>query len=179
MYTPWVEVNALVRVVVADWDVLDTAWAHWAIPLDAGRAEVNRAIGFDPSRRAATPGEPAVGVRARRGNLEEGEAERVCEALAGRWRPRLHLHTELRVVSRLDESVEGFRRRCVALSAPVLRRLDPSRRAGEIARLAAAIETRELRGSELDVLRWRVGVGWYPSGIEPAGWAEDPMMLGS
>jgi hypothetical protein len=177
-YRPWVEVGALVRVAVAGWNVAETAWVHWAMPLADGRADVDRAFAFDLSRRAATPGEPAVGARAGRGDLDLGQASRVCELLAARWAPRLHFHPELRLASRLDESIESFRRRCLALSAPALRKLNPAHRAVEVARLGAAIESREVGAGELQVVRWRVGVGWYPSGVEPAAEQADPMMLG-
>ncbi len=178
-YRPWVEVSALVRVSVAGWDVAETAWVHWAVPVKDGRADLEGTVVFDPGRRAAAPGEPAAELRAGESALDEEEAVRVCEALAERWRPRLHFHNQLRLASRLDEPPDAFRRRCLALLAPVLRNVDSSRRKGEFARLAASIESRELRAGELHVLRWRVGVGWYPSGIEPAAAPEDPMMLGS
>ena len=57
--------------------------------------------------------------------------------------------------------------------------MDAARRKVEVDRLGAAIESRELRAGELQVVRWRVGVGWYPSGIEPVAEPEDPMMRGS
>jgi hypothetical protein len=171
-------VSALVHIAVWAWGVEDTTWVHWAMPVHDGRADVERMIAFDPNRRAATLGEPAVSVRAGRSDLNHDEAARVCEVLAEVWNPRLHYHGGLRLASSLDEPVEVFRRRCLALLAPVLRNLESSRRESESARLISAIESRELSGRELKVLRWRVGVGWYPSGIEPAPAPEDPMMFG-
>jgi len=177
-YQPWVEVSALVRVSVASWGVAETAWVHWAVPVRGGRANLDGAVAFDPGRRAAVPGEPPAEARADWSAFAEGEAVRVCDALAERWTPQLHYHTELRLASSLDEPVEGFRRRCLGVLAPALRSLDPTRRGGEAARLVAAIESRELGSGELQVMRWRVGVGWYPSGIAPAPARREPMMLG-
>jgi hypothetical protein len=177
-YRPWVEVSAFVHIAVSAWGVEDTTWVHWAMPVDDGRVEVERTINFDPNRRAATLGEPAASARVVRSELNHDEAARVCGILAEVWKPRLHYHVGLRLASSLDEPIEVFRRRCLALLAPVLRTLEPSRRESESARLISAIETRELSGRELKVLRWRVGVGWYPLGIEPAPAPEDPMMFG-
>jgi hypothetical protein len=177
-YLPWVEVSALVHLAVSAWGVEDTTWMHWAMPVDDGRPNVERMIGFDPNRRAATPGEPAVSARAGRSDLNPDEVARVCEVLAEVWKPRLHFHAGLRLASGLDEPIEVFRRRCLALLAPVLRNLESPRCKVESARRTSTIESRELGGPELKVLRWRVGVGWYPSGIEPSPAPEDPMMFG-
>jgi hypothetical protein len=176
-YRPWIEVSALARVVVSAWDVKETAWVHWAAPIREGVIDVERVVGFDPGRRAATPCAPGPAVRTEDADVGEEEASRVCKAIADQWRPRLHFHPRLRFASSVDEPSEAFRRRCLALMIPALRNLEASRRAAETAKLLAEIESRDLNGGEVIVLMWRVGVGWYPAGIEPScGWG-NPMML--
>jgi hypothetical protein len=176
-YQPWVEVSVLARFVVPAWDVEETAWVHRAAPIDGGVADVERVVGFDPGRRAATPGAPPSTARAGAADLGEEEALRICRAIADRWRPSLHFHPRLRLVSRVDEPSETFRRRCLAVMLPALRKLDAAHRALETAKLLAEVESRELDRGELVVLVWRVGVGWYPSGTEPSPAPGDPMML--
>jgi hypothetical protein len=88
----------------------------------------------------------------------------------------VHYNAALRLPSRLDEPVEAFRQRCMSLFGPVPVRPEGSDRNGkETARLAAAIESRALSGDELEVLVWRVGVGWYPTGVEPTPASADPL----
>ena len=178
-YRPWVEVSVLVRVVVPEWGVEEASWVHWAVPTAGGRVVPERAVPFDPGRRAATPGEPAEDLRAEGLELGEGDAATVCGAIAARWKPRLHFHRRMRLASKLDETLESFRRRCTALAAPALQGLDPARRGLEAARLLDGIASRELGSGELSALFWRASVAWYPSGTEPQGAPDDPMMLDS
>ncbi len=176
-YRPWVEISALARVAVPDWGLTDSLWIHWAVPMRDGSAEPDRAVAFDPGRRAATPGQPAPEARASSGELDQAGAEIVREALVARWSPLLHYHRGLRLASRMDEPIDGFRRRCLALLVPLVRRLDATGGGEGSSLLVGAIETRALGSGELEVVHWRLGVGWYPSGIEPAAAPEDPRML--
>jgi hypothetical protein len=175
-YRPWVEVAAVVRVSVAGWGLDDTSWVHWAVPVSDGQAEVLGAVTFDPGRRAALPGEPSPELRRGEAALNETAAARLCEGLLARWQPRVHYNAALRLPSRLDEPLEAFRQRCIDLVGPVPGRREGSDRDGkETARLAAAIEGRALSAEELEVLLWRVGMGWYPTGVEPAPASADPL----
>ncbi len=177
-FRPWLEVSALARVAVPTWEVKETAWAHWAMAIHGARADVDAARPFDPSRRAAAPGEPPEAARVDDGRLEEGEAVRVCEILERRWRPELHYHPVLRLASTLGEPLEAFRRRCRAALAPALLSAMGARRSREATPLVAEVESRLLGAGELEVLRWRAGVAWYASIIQPEAAPEDPMMLG-
>jgi hypothetical protein len=168
-YRPWVEVAAAVRVSVTGWGLDDTSWVHWAVPVSEGEAEPLGAVTFDPGRRAALPGEPSPELRRGEAALDETVAARLCEALLARWRPRVHYNAALRLPSRLDEPLEAFRQRCIGLFGPVPgRRQGTDRDVKETQRLAAAVESRVASGNEFEVLHWRVGVGWYPTGVEPA-----------
>jgi hypothetical protein len=168
-YRPWVEVAAVVRVSLAGWGLDETRWVHWAVPVSEGRVEPLGAVTFDPGRRAAVPGEPSPELRRGEAALDETAAARLCEALLARWRPQEHYNAALRLPSRLDEPLEAFRQRCIGLFGSVPGRRNRSDRdAKEIERLAAAIESRVLSGDELEVMHWRVGVGWYPTGVQPA-----------
>lgn len=175
-YRPWVEVAAVVRVSVAGWGLDDTSWVHWAVPVSEGQAEPQGAVAFDPGRRAAVPGEPSPELRRSEAALDEAAAARLGEALLARWRPRVHYSAALRLPSRLDEPLEAFRQRCIGLFGSVPGRCEGFDRDGkETKRLAAAIESRALSGDELEVLLWRVGVAWYPTGVEPAPASADPL----
>lgn len=168
-YWPWVEVAAVVRVSVAGWGLDDTSWVHWAVPVSEGQPEVSSAVTFDPGRRAALPGEPSPELRRREAALDETVAARLGEGLLARWQPRVHYNAALRLPSRLDEPLGAFRRRCIGLFGPIPGRREGCDRGGkEAERLAEAIESRALSGDELEVLLWRVGVVWYPDGVEPA-----------
>jgi hypothetical protein len=175
-YRPWIEVAAVVRVSVAGWGLDDTSWVHWAVPVSEGQPEPSSAVTFEPGRRAALPGKPSPELRRGEAALDETAAAGLCEALLARWRPRVHYDAALRLPSRLDEPLEAFRRRCLGLFGPVPGRREGCDRGGEEAeRLAEAIESRALSGDELEVLLWRVGVGWYPTGVEPAPASADPL----
>jgi len=176
-YRPWVEVAALVRVSVTGWDLSDEAWVHWAVPVVDGILDVDGAVSFDPGRRAAFPGEPPIELRRGGAALDEAGASGLGEALLSQWKPEVHYHPVLRLASRVDEPSEAFRRRCAALVNRAVPRRDGSAcDAAEAARLAATIESRVVTGEELEVLHWRVGVGWYPAGVGPAPAPRDPLM---
>ena len=175
-YRPWVEVAALVRVSVTPWGFSENTWVHWAVPVLEGRLEQAGAVPFDPGRRAAFAGKPPVERRRCEAALDEAVARRLYEALLAQWSPRLHYHPVLQLSSRLDEPVEVFRRWCASLvvRGPRLGKGSASEREAA-GRLAEGVETRVLSGGEIEVLHLRVGVGWYPDGVEPAtGWAERP-----
>ncbi len=166
----------MVRVSVAGWGLDDTSWVHWAVPVWEGRAELLGAVTFDPGRRAAVPGEPSPELRRSEAALDETAAARLGEALLARWRPWVHYSPALRLPSRLDEPVEAFRQRCIGLFGSVPTRCEGFDGDGKgTGRLAAAIESRVLSGDELEVVLWRVGVGWYPTGVEPAPASADPL----
>jgi hypothetical protein len=176
-YRPWVEVAALVRVSFAGWDSSDEAWVHWAVPVIEGILDLNGAVSFDPGRRAAFPGEPPVELQRGEATLDEPGASSLGEALLSQWEREVHYHPVLRLASRLDEPSEAFRRRCVALATQAVPRREGSAwDPKEATRLAAAIESRVLTGEALEVRHWRVGVGWYPAGVEPAPAPGDPLM---
>jgi len=176
-YRPWVETAALVRVSVARWGFSEDTWVHWAVPVLEGRVEQAGTVPFDPGRRAAFSGEPPVEQRRCDAVLDEAVARRLCDALLAQWRPQVHYHPVLRLSSRLDEPSEAFRRRCAALVNRTVRRREGSAFDTEGAvRLAGAIESRVVTGEELEVLHWRVGVGWYPAGVGPAPAPRDPLM---
>jgi hypothetical protein len=91
--------------------------------------------------------------------------------------PQVHYHPVLRLSSRLDEPREEFRRRCANIFSRVARQqggATSGREAG--ARLAEVYESRTLTSDELEVLWWRVGVGWYPNGVEPVLAHVDPLV---
>lgn len=178
-YRPWIEVAVQVRVSVPEWGLDETGWVHWAVPVRVGRPDLNAALPFDPGRRAAVVGEPPGELRRSEASLDGSETARICEVLLARWQPRVHFHSVLRIPSRLEEPLEDFRRRCLRLLPPLLRGggLQGSE-AAEAARLAASIESRALADDELLVLTLRVGLGWYPAGVEPAAAPADPLMRG-
>ena len=176
-FRPWVEVAVLVRMTIAAWGSLDETWVHWAVPVVGESPDPDGGVPFDPGRRAAFPGDPAPELRGGEVTIDEGSAAGLCQALHERWEPQVHYHPVLRLSSRLDEPEEEFRQRCASVFSRVARQ-----RGGAVsdrearARLAAAFESRILAGDELEVLWWRVGVGWYPAGVEPASAARDPLM---
>jgi len=176
-YRPWVEIAALVRVSVARWGFSEDTWVHWAVPVLEGRVEQAGTVPFDPGRCAAFPGEPPVELQRGEAALDEAGASSLGEALLSQWKPEVHYHPVLRLSSRLDEPSEAFQRRCAALVNRTVRRREGSAFDTEAAaRLAAAIESRVVTGEELEVLHWRVGVGWYPAGVGPAPAPRDPLM---
>jgi hypothetical protein len=176
-YRPWVEVAALVRMTIAAWGSSDETWVHWAVPVVEDSPDPDGGVPFDPGRRAAFPGDPAPELRAGEAAIDEGSAAGLCQSLRDRWRPQVHYHPVLRLSSRLNEPREEFQRRCASVFSRAARQRGGAasdREAG--ARLAAAFESRTLTGDELEVLWWRVGVGWYPAGVEPTATPVNPLM---
>jgi len=175
-FSPWIEIAALVNVVVAEWAFSDSFWLHWAVPVWAGRADARAAVAFDPGRRAAYPGEPSEGERAHVCALDSDSARALWESLWSGFQPLLHHHAALGLTSGLGEALSEFRRRCLRLMAPPGDAgLSNERIAAAMAQLAAQIETRPLKESEIRVSRCRVGVGWYPHGVAPS--LADPELL--
>jgi len=178
-YRPWIEVAAQVRVSVPEWGLDEAGWVHWAVPVRQGRPEPEAAAAFDPGRRAAVSGEPPGELRRGEASLDDSAAAGICEALLARWQPRVHFHPILRLASRLDEPLEGFRQRCMRLLEPVLRgAAEGDAEALARSRLQAPIESLALAGDRLGLLNLRAGVGWYPEGVEPAKPPADPLMQG-
>jgi len=176
-YRPWVEVAALVRMSIATWGSSDETWVHWAVPVVEETLNPDGAVPFDPGRRAAFPGDPAPELRGGEVTIDESIAAGLCQALHERWEPQVHYHPVLRLGSRLDESGEEFRQRCASVFSRVARERGGAASDHEArARLAAAFESRAVTGNELEVLHWRVGVGWYPAGVGPAPAPRDPLM---
>jgi hypothetical protein len=176
-YRPWVEVSAQVRISVEEWKLDEELWVHWAVPWLESGPDLDAALPFDPGRRAASAGEPPAELRSESVALGEDAAADLCRRLRAGWVPRAHYHPVLHLASGLDESPEAFRRRCVGLFAGAARRVQsPGREGRDAGRLGGAFETRALSGDELAVVRWRVGVGWYPAGVAPAPAPRDPLM---
>jgi hypothetical protein len=175
-FLPWIEIAALVDVSVAEWGFADSFWLHWAVPMREGRADVGAAVAFDPGRRAAYPGEPAETARAHACALDRDSAQALWESLWTGFQPLLHHHAALGLTSGLDESLSAFRRHCLRLMTPPGSvGLSQEQTATALAHLAAQVETRPLKGSEIRVSRCRVGVGWYPLGVAPS--LADPELL--
>jgi hypothetical protein len=173
-FRPWVEVAALLRVSLAGWNLSEETWVHWAAPVAQGRPDLGGAIPFDPGRRAAFPDEPPTERRLGELALDEEAAGRLCEELLSGWRPSVHYNTVLRLRSRLDEPVETFRGWCVSVVARGPRPRNGDDLEQEVAdRVAESIVTRVLSGGEIEVLQLRVGVAWYPDGVEPAPCRDD------
>jgi hypothetical protein len=168
-FRPWVEVAALARVSVPGWGISEETWVHWAVPVVEGRPDTARAVAFDPGRRAASPGEPPRRQRLVDAALDDATAGRLCDGILSAWRPSMHYNAVLRLASRLDEPIDAFRRWCASLvSRAVLQgEVPPSERVAA-ARVAGAVATRVLTPAEIEVVRLRAGVAWYPDGIEPA-----------
>jgi hypothetical protein len=174
VFRPWVEVAALARVSVTGWGISEETWVHWAVPVVEGRPDAARAVAFDPGRRAASPGEPSEKLRLGNAAFDDAAAGHLCDAILSAWRPSVHYNAVLRLASRLDEPIERFRRWCASLvsQAVLQEEASPSKRAAG-ARVAGAVETRVLTPAEIEVVRLRAGVAWYPDGVEPApGWAD-------
>jgi hypothetical protein len=173
-FRPWAEVAALVRASVAAWDLTEETWVHWAAPVAKGSPDPGGAFPFDPGRRAAFPGEPPAEQRLEELALDEAAAESLCEALLSGWCPGVHYNTVLRLRSRLDEPVETFKHWCASLVSGGPRVRKGSALEREAAdRVAKNIVTRVLSGGEIEVVRLRVGIGWYPEGVEPAPCRDD------
>ncbi len=174
-FAPWLEVAVRVRLVVEPWAYRECAWVHWAVPVQQGTLRLDGARPFDEGRRAASVGEPPPDLREADFAVTPDEASRVTRSLVGAWRPTLHRHAELNLVSLPDEGREAFCARCLALLAPAVRRGGPTVSA-RIARLAQDIETLRLGREGLELLAARARIGWYPAGIEPGETANREMV---
>jgi len=179
-FTAWLEVGALVRVRVEAWQHDERLWMHWAVPCAGGVPEIDAARPFDPGRRAGRAGEPGESVRAGRAPDERAALAAATGLLAG-WRPQLHRHARLGLVSRPDEPVDQFRRRCLGVLGPTIRsgRLGGPAAPAELGRLAAEIETRTLGDGEIDTESVQVRVAWYPVDEAPAAAAADLLVGGA
>jgi len=159
---------------LAGWNLSEETWVHWAAPVAQGRPDPGGAFSFDAGRRAAFPDEPPAELRLGELALDEEVAGRLCEEVLSGWRPSVHYNTVLRLRSRLDEPVETFRRWCASLVGKGPRVRNRSAAEREAAdRVAESIVTRVLSGGEIEVLQLRVGVAWYPDGVEPAPCRDD------
>jgi hypothetical protein len=177
----WLEAALLVRTTVSAWEHADEGWLHWAVRLTADGAPAGDVVSFDPGRHASASGEPPSGERTHGPIvLDEGMARRWLAGTLAAWRPALHRHADLGLVSRLDEPGEEFRKRCLTPLRPLLQgRGKVSAEAAErLSRLARGIETIQLAPEHLDVRCARVAVVWYPCKAEPASAGGDPMVTG-
>ena len=113
--------------------------------------------------------------------LEPELAVRVAQELLGRLHRVLFRQPELGLVSGLGESRNAFRRRCLAVLGPSLRKSAP---AGDedvrvVASLGASMEERRMDERELKVMVLRVGVAWYPEQTEPGFASPDLLVQGA
>jgi hypothetical protein len=179
-HSAWLEGALRLRATVVPWHFREEAWSHWAAPLGGDGASWGAPRRFDPGRFALAPGRPD-GATAPDPALGEQAAAAFVELVIGQWRPVLHRQPELALVSRLDEPLEEFRRRCRSALRPLLTAgpADPAELATESARLSAAIESISLGGEEIIVLHGRIGVVWYPVGREPAAASPELMLAGA
>jgi hypothetical protein len=173
-FRPWAEVAALVRVSVAAWNLSEDTWVHWAAPVAKASPDPGGAFRFDPGRRAAFRGEPPAERRLEELTLDEATADHLCEAVLSGWHPCVHYNTVLRLRSRIDEPLETFRHWCASLvsGGPRLRKGSALEREAAD-RVANSIVTRVLSGGEIEVVQLRVGIAWYPDGVEPARCRDD------
>jgi hypothetical protein len=169
VFVPWLEVSALVRVRVEEWQHDDRLWVHWAVACPGGAPRLDAARPFDPGRRAGQTGEPS-GIQRRGTAPHHRTAVEAAQRLLADWRPLLHRQGALGLVSRPDEPVEQFRHRCLGALGPAIRsgglRGDGAQAA--LARLAGGIESRTLGPAELEAESLQVRVAWYAEGDEPA-----------
>lgn len=168
-FVPWLEVSALVRVRVEEWRHDDRIWVHWAVACPGGSPRLDAARAFDPGRRAGRAGEPGDRLRAGAPPDERAALDAGARLLTG-WRPLLHRHDLLGLVSRPDEPLELFRRRCLGGLGPMIRsgQLRGPGAQAATARMAAEIESRTLGPAELEAESLQVRVAWYADGDEPA-----------
>lgn len=172
---PWLEVTLVVRVLVPAWEVDELVFAHWAARWEGGATGLSWRA-FEPGRWAATVGEPAEACGPRldtelAGSLVVG----VLELL-----PReMYCQPALGFVSALGESFSAFRHRCLKAVARTvqegLMRRDP-KAAQVVAQVVDGIERRSLGPEERQVVEARVGVAYYPEGLEPGLASEDLMV---
>jgi hypothetical protein len=179
-FVPWLEVSALVRVRVDAWQHDERLWLHRAVPCADGAPRLDAARAFDPGRRAGRAGEPADSLRAGAPPDERAALEAGARLLAG-WRPLLHRHDLLGLVSRPDEPVEQFRHRCLGALGPAIRsgglRGDGAQAA--LARLAGGIESRALGAGEVEAESVQVRIAWYPADEPPTTNADDLLLVGA
>ena len=179
-FVAWLEVSALVRVRVEAWRHDERLWLHWAVPCAGGTPRIDGARPFDPGRRAGRVGEPADALRAGAAPEARAALEAGSRVLAG-WRPQLHRHAPLDLVSRPDEPIAEFRHRCLGVLGPALRsgRLRGAEAPAELGRLAAAIDTRSLGATEIEAENLQVRVAWYPVDEAPATAGADLLVTGA
>jgi hypothetical protein len=168
-YRPWLEVSLLVHVSSPDWGLSETEWLHWALPERAQAPDLGAARRFDPGRRSATPGAPDHAARIAEIDVDPQSAASLTQSLVDALDIEVHRQAELGLVSALGETREGFRRRCLRRLASAIGSATGSReaRAANLAAVASSIETRTLRVSDLDVVRARCRISWYPGSLEP------------
>lgn len=169
---PWVEVTLVFPLHLPEWGVSERVFLHWAAQWPPQGAATWRP--FDPGRRAARPQLPA-GV----------DVPQLDESLAWSWLqqllplvPRtLYRHQQLGLVSSLGENLARFRHRCLKAFAPLVqeglwRRDVQAARA--VAQMLEGIE--EYQFSRLEPEEARVGLGFYPEGVEPTTSSEELMI---
>jgi hypothetical protein len=180
-FSPWLEVALRLEIAVAAWQVREQAWSHFAMPLAPDGSVRGAPRRFDPARHALVQGQPASGVIDPDPVAGDDVLVAVVERLIGQWRPLLHRQPALDLVSRLDEPLEEFRRRCRGVLRPLLaaRPADAAALAEQAARLTAAIESISLGVDEITVLHGRARVVWRPAGREPAPASAELMLLGA
>jgi hypothetical protein len=90
-------------------------------------------------------------------------------AVARGWRGALHRHPRIDLVSRIDEPVGDFLRRCRALVGNALRAgaVAQDSAAAELHRLEAETESRVLGAEHTRLLSLEARIGWYPEGVQP------------
>lgn len=182
-WVPWLELSLLVRANVREWGHVESAWFHRAFAVGSDGSPAGDAVPFDPAARAAVPGEPpAMNGDRPPAAVAKGAAREVVAAVLSNWRPAVHRHPELEVVSRLDEPADEFRRRCLAPLRPLVQAggggAAAAARAARLGALARGIETVRLDPECLEVLIARLAVVWYPAGSGPRPPASDPMVAG-
>jgi hypothetical protein len=182
-WVPWLETALLVRVEIPAWGHAEETWLHWAFRVAPDGRPGGAALAYDPGCRAAIPGAPEAGVERFPTRIRESEVcGFVAEQLAS-WRPVVHRHRELGVVSRLDEPAESFRRRCLAPLRPLLQRGGASTARAEVAArigaLASGIESMRLGAASLSVRCAQAAEVWYPEGTGPALSPADRMVAGT
>lgn len=169
VFLPFVEITARAEIEVAEWRFREPVWLHWAAPVLGGSVQAAAARRFDPGRRAAAPGEPDRARRSPGAVPSAGEMAALGNAVAREWRCELHRHSRLDLVSRLDEPLDEFLRRCRALVGSALRAgaVEKESVAAEIHRLGAETESRALGAEHLRVMSVEARLGWYPEGVRP------------
>jgi hypothetical protein len=168
-FVPWLEVSALVRVHVAPWRHDDRLWLHWAVPCPEATPRIDAALPFDPGRRAGLATEPPGARRQSAAPTDHAAVDAASRLLAG-WRPQLHRQEDLDLVSRLGETGEEFRRRCLGMFGPAIRsgRLRDAAAQAGLSRLAAGIASRTLEPDEITAETLQVRVAWYAQADGPA-----------